>query len=136
MPKRLLLVDDDTSIFMAYRKLMQSLDLKVDTASTIEDSKALLEKYRYAFVITDLRLSGVKNEEGFEIVKIVKDHYPETKVILVTAYGDPEIKEKAYALGVSHYFEKPVSVNVLKKAMISFGFEDTANDLCCGSCPN
>ena len=124
MPKRLLLVDDDSSIFLAYKRLLQEPDREVDAVTTIEEVKVLLERHVYDILITDLRLSGMEGEEGFEIIRMVKTRYPDTKVIMITAYSDCRIKERARELGVAHYFEKPVSIGVLR-SVVEFLEEET-----------
>ena len=66
-----------------------------------------------------MRFTGVYGEEGLKIIKYVKEFYPQTNVILVTGYGSSAVMEKAQALGVAFYFEKPVSSEILKNALNS-----------------
>ena len=94
MAKRCLVVDDDESIFLAYKKILQSTDLELDTATTLEEVQKLLKGKAYDILITDLRLSGSANEEGFDIVRLVRELHPDTKIIMVTAYGDGQIRKK------------------------------------------
>lgn len=121
MRKHLLLVDDEPTILMAFKKLMQNPEISVDTAESIEHAKELLDSQAYDAVIADLRLSGFAGEEGLEIIQYVKGRRPETQVILITAYGNQEVMKKAYNLGAAFYFEKPVSTNILKNALKSLG---------------
>ena len=120
MSKRLLLIDDDVSIFMAYKKLLNDRGRKIDTASTFERAKELLEHHHYDIMITDLRLSGVESEEGFELIQVAKYSNPRIHIIMITAYGDHDIKKRAYHLGVTHYFEKPVPIKVLRRWIDEF----------------
>jgi DNA-binding NtrC family response regulator len=123
MSKRILIVDDEESILIAFKKLLQSKVLAVDTAETMGDAEELLKGNRYDAVIVDLRLTGVTGEEGLEIIKYVKEFYPLTHVILVTGYGSPQVMQKAQALGAAFYFEKPVSGDTLKNALKSLEIE-------------
>jgi DNA-binding NtrC family response regulator len=117
----MLVVDDETTILIAFKKLFQSPNVVVDIAESIEDAEALLNQRTYAAVIADLRLSGVSGEEGLDIIRSVKKRHPSTQVILITAYGSQDIMEKAHNLGAAYYFEKPVSTKVLKDALRSLG---------------
>jgi DNA-binding NtrC family response regulator len=119
MSQRILIVDDEKAILLAFKKLLQSPDIEVDTAETIDDAEKLLKENIYNVAIVDLRLTGVNGEEGLKIIKHVKEFYSHTEVILVTGYGSPAVMEKAQAKGAAFYFEKPVSSEVLKKAMKS-----------------
>ena len=119
MNKRILIVDDEKTILLAFKKLLKSPNIMADTAETIDEAENLLKKNIYNVVIVDLRLTGVDGEEGLEIIKYVKEFNPETNVILVTGYGSSAVMEKAQALGVAFYFEKPVSSEILKNALKS-----------------
>jgi DNA-binding NtrC family response regulator len=119
MNKRILIVDDEKTILLAFKKLLKSPNIMVDTAETINEAENLLKKNIYNVVMVDLRLTGVDGEEGLEIIKYVKEFYPQTNVILVTGYGSSAVMEKAQALGAAFYFEKPVSSEILKNALKS-----------------
>jgi DNA-binding NtrC family response regulator len=121
MPQRVLIVDDEMTILIAFRKLFKCPGVEVDIAESIEEAKALLSGSPYDAVIADLRLSGIAGEEGLEIIQYVKYRHPGTHVILITAYGSQDIQEKAYNLGAAFYFEKPISTSVLKDSLRSLG---------------
>ncbi len=115
------MVDDETVFLQAFKRLLQGSRVEADTAETFEDAMTLLKKRDYKVVIADIRLAGVLGEEGLEILKYVKKTNSETKVIIVTGYGNPDVMKKAYTLGADFYFEKPVSFKILYEAMKTFG---------------
>ena len=121
MAKRLLVIDDEVAFLIALRKLLAEPDIEVDTAETIEDSMDLLESKTYDAVIADIRLTGVQRKEGILILDHVKKKHDDTKVIMMTGFGNPEVMQEAYSLGADFYFEKPVSVSVLKGALQKLG---------------
>jgi DNA-binding NtrC family response regulator len=123
MPKRILIVDDEPALLIAFKGILESDEVTVDTAETMGGAENHLKANRYDVVIVDLRLTGVLGEEGLEIIKYVKEFKPETQVILITGYGNPSIMEKARELGAAFYFEKPVSSDTLFQAMKSLGIE-------------
>jgi DNA-binding NtrC family response regulator len=106
--ERILIVDDEQETLITFRLLLKRLGCDVDTADSLELAEDLLRRVSYTAVITDLRLTGILGEEGLEILRFVKEKNQDTQVILVTGYGSPEMMTKAYQLGASHYFEKPV----------------------------
>ncbi len=121
MAKKLLVIDDEVAFLIALRKLLSEPDIEVDTAETMEDSMDLLESKTYDAVIADIRLTGVQRKEGILILDHVKKKHNETKVIMMTGFGNPEVMQEAYSLGADFYFEKPVSVSVLKGALQKLG---------------
>lgn len=119
MNQRILIIDDEKAILLAFKKLLQSQNVMVDAAETIGEAENLLKKNIYNAAIVDLRLTGVDGEEGLKIIKYIKEFYPQTSVILVTGYGSKTVMEKAQALGAAFYFEKPVSSETLRIALKS-----------------
>jgi DNA-binding response OmpR family regulator len=117
MAKRILLVDDETSILFAYKKVLQQPDLIIDAVESKEEAIDLLQENDYQAAILDLRLHGSTGEEGFELVSHIKETNSNLKIIMITAYGSPEIKEKAFNLGADCYFEKPVSTKIILNAL-------------------
>ncbi len=119
--KRLLVIDDEVAFLIALRKLLTEPDIEVDTAETMEDSMSLLDSHTYDAVIADIRLTGVQRTEGIQILDHIKKSYVSTKVIMMTGFGNPDVMQKVYSLGADFYFEKPVSVSVLKGALQKLG---------------
>lgn len=118
---RILLVDDEPGILIAFQRLLRSPDMTVDTAQTIEEAEVLLKQNTYQAVIADLRLTGVLGEEGLEIIRYIREHTLQTKVILITGYGSPEVMNRAFELGADSYMEKPVKAEDLKQTMVRLG---------------
>ncbi len=121
MKKRILLVDDESSILFAYKKVLQSPDVVVDAVESKEEAVELLNGNDYQAAILDLRLHGSTGEEGFELISFIKQKYNHQKIIMITAYGNPEIKEKAFKLGADYYFEKPVSTRIIRDTLEQAG---------------
>jgi DNA-binding NtrC family response regulator len=121
MAKKLLVVDDEVAFLLALKKLLVEPGIEVDTAETMEDSMFLIEQNAYDAVIADIRLTGVQRKEGLAILDRVKGGGGGTKVIMMTGFGNPDTMQEAYSLGADYYFEKPVSVTVLKGALQKLG---------------
>jgi two-component system response regulator RegA len=121
MANKILLVDDDVGILTSFKKLLERRGLQVDTAQSIEDAERQLKLYQYAAVIADLRLTGILSTEGLEIIKYIRDHHIDSRVILITGYGSDEVRERALQLGADFFFEKPVRAGELVDALASMG---------------
>jgi DNA-binding response OmpR family regulator len=109
MPKRgrILLVDDEELIVLAMRKYFESLGFDVDCAYELEEAQAMLENYNYGLVIADLRLTGIGGVEGLQIVSDVHQKCADTRVMLLSAYGTPEIERESYNRGADAFLHKP-----------------------------
>lgn len=119
--KRVLVVDDEAALLLAFKKLLHKPNLIVDTSDNIEDAKRKIKQYIYDVVIADLRLSGTMDKEGYEIIRYTKEISPKSTIALITAYGNSGIEQQARKLGADFYFEKPVSINNLLTIINSAG---------------
>lgn len=104
---RILIVDDEELIVLAMRKYFESLGYSVDCAYELEEAQALLENYVYGLVIADLRLTGIGGVEGLQIVSDVHQKCADTRVMLLSAYGTPEIERESYHRGADAFLHKP-----------------------------
>jgi len=115
--KRVLVVDDEPSILLSLSHLFSNDEVIVITSSRIEDAEEALEHYSFDLVIADIRLSGIDGIEGLELLSYISRVRPETKVILMTAYGSEVMKESALRRGAYYYYKKPIDMkNLVKKA--------------------
>ncbi|MFA6954344.1 MAG: response regulator [Thermoanaerobaculia bacterium] len=107
MDRTMLVVDDEEPILFALNYYFSPRGFRVDCAREIEEAEALLANGHYSIVIADLRLTGIHGAEGLEIVSYVRERAADTKVILLTAYGTPEIERLAYERGADAFLQKP-----------------------------
>src|SRR5262245_22884033 len=107
MQRRLLIVEDEPAILFALTLYFSREGVAVDTARTREEAEELLALEHYAVVIADLRLGGSSSTEGLDIISDVHRIAPETKVILLTAYGSSEVELEARQRGAHVLLHKP-----------------------------
>ncbi|MBN1130274.1 MAG: response regulator [Chitinispirillaceae bacterium] len=119
--KRILLIDDEEAVLFGFRQVLMEPWVQVDTASTADAAKALMEKNVYAAAIVDLRLSNSTAMEGLDLVTLLKTVQKHCRVIVLTAYGDESIRSNAFSLGADLFLEKPVDPETLKQNLVAFG---------------
>jgi len=108
--ERILIVDDEELIVMAMRKYFEGLGYSVDAAHELEEAQALLANRQYDLVIADLRLTGIGGVEGLQIVSDIHQRCVDTRVVLLSAYGTPEIERESYNRGADAFLHKPKSM--------------------------
>ncbi|HEX6202533.1 MAG TPA: response regulator, partial [Thermoanaerobaculia bacterium] len=67
----------------------------------------LLAAGSFAVAVVDLRLSPADEGSGLELVRRIRRDSPETRVVLLTAYGSSTIEAEARRLGVDSLLAKP-----------------------------
>ena len=108
--ERILIVDDEELIVAAMRRYFEGLGYKIDSAHELEEAQALLATRQYDLVIADLRLTGIGGVEGLQIVSDIHQRCADTRVILLSAYGTPEIERESYNRGADAFLHKPKSM--------------------------
>jgi DNA-binding NtrC family response regulator len=110
MPPPILIVDDEESILFAMQEYFTALGYDVDCARELGDAKVLLAHRSYAVAISDLRLTGNPGTEGLALLDYIRQHYPATRVIILTAYGLPETEQEARRRGAEAFLHKHMSL--------------------------
>lgn len=104
---RLLVVDDEEAICFSMSEYFSLHGFKVDTASEMEEAEKLLGASEYKVVIQDLRLGLTSNSDGLEMIRTIKQHNPQTRIVVLTAYGSVEMEEEARRFGADAFLRKP-----------------------------
>jgi len=104
---RLLVVDDEESICFSMSEYFSLHGYRVDTACELDEAEKLIEATEYKVVIQDLRLSETRNPDGLDIIKMVRGHNAQTRIIVLTAYGSAEMEDEARRCGADAFLRKP-----------------------------
>jgi len=104
---RVLVVDDEEAILFAMQEYLGAFNFVVDCARQRHEAEVLLAGRRYSVLIADLRLDSFDSADGLELLAFVKGCSPHTRVIVLTAYGSPEVESLARKLGARAFLHKP-----------------------------
>ncbi|HLY63531.1 MAG TPA: response regulator, partial [Terriglobia bacterium] len=96
MSIKALIVDDEPSARDLCVEILRSMGLKTETAESGARALALLAQGRVDIVLTDVRMPGMN---GIELLKIIRQKYPRTDVVIMTGYGTIQASVEAIKLG-------------------------------------
>jgi DNA-binding response OmpR family regulator len=116
MADKILILDDDEQLVDAYREYLTGNGYVVDCAGELEEAQSLLAHFSYSVLITDLRLSKLAFG-GLDLVRHVRENSLATRVIVLTAYGWPELKAEAASSGADLFLRKPTELRELGNAI-------------------
>jgi CheY-like chemotaxis protein/predicted regulator of Ras-like GTPase activity (Roadblock/LC7/MglB family) len=130
--KRVLVVDDEDDLTWSISKHLAKDQDRYELICVNSGKKALevLSQLPVKLVISDIRMPEIS---GLELLSKVKESYPNTKVIIMTAYGSSEVHDEANALGCFKYIEKPFEIADLRQLILEAleekrGFMGTISD--------
>lgn len=117
-PRSILVVDDDESLRRVTQLQLEEAGYRVLTASNGTEALDLVEDETPALVITDLKMPGLS---GLELLKKIRQAYPQTTVLMITAFGTVQTAVEAMKAGAYDYITKPIDyeelVLVVNRAM-------------------
>jgi two-component system NtrC family response regulator len=109
--KRILVVDDDESLRWVTQAQLQQTGYDVTTAPNGGTALDAIRQAPPDLVITDLKMPGMS---GLELLRKIREDYPEIIVIVVTAFGTVENAVEAMKAGAYDYITKPVNMDELR----------------------
>lgn len=109
--RKVLVVDDDPVVSESFNRVLSRKGYAVITAANGDEALAKLQAEQYDLVFTDLRMPGM---DGLEVAERVKARQPWTPVVIVTGYGSKPSEDRARALGVAEFLNKPVSPEMIE----------------------
>ncbi|MBU0943258.1 MAG: response regulator [Proteobacteria bacterium] len=115
--KKVLIVDDDESFLLSLIDGFKAYEdnFTISTANDGLEAVATLKKEKISLVLTDLKMPRM---DGFELVAHLSSTYPEIPVIVMTAFGTPEMEDNLRDMGTFQYIEKPIDFDVLVEKIV------------------
>jgi len=111
-PATLLVVDDERAVRMMLEAALRAQGYRVQSAGSCGDARELLSGEEFDLVLLDLQLGDT---DGIEILREIKQAWPATEVILLTAHGSINSAISALRHGAFDYLLKPAQVNDIRE---------------------
>ncbi len=112
---RVLLVEDNPLLRWVLRTslVMDGYDVSAPTSS--REAVELGKTTPFDVVITDLTI--FPGPDGFVVVEEIRQRYPKTHFILMSAQADDELADRARHAGVERVIEKPFPIDLIHSAV-------------------
>lgn len=111
MKPRILVVDDEESIREFLEIMLKKEGYEVTCAEDGLKAKELITKKAFDMVVSDLQMP---NMTGIELLKFVKDTYPDMVFMMITAFGTTESAVEAMKMGAYDYLTKPFKIDEVR----------------------
>ena len=116
---KLLLIDDEADVQYSFRRIFDSPEIEITTASSGEEGLKIVSRLKPDLVMMDVRMGGIS---GLETLRRLRQADAKLPVIIMTAYGTTQTAIEAMKLGAYDYVLKPFDVPKLK-ALVSNALE-------------
>jgi DNA-binding response OmpR family regulator len=108
---KIIVVDDEARICHNVKKILSSNNFEVTGAKSAMEAMEMMANNSYSILISDIVMPGMN---GLEFLKLVKEKWPSTKSIMMTAYASTDTAVKAIRLGALDYIPKPFTPEELR----------------------
>ncbi|MDA3896891.1 MAG: response regulator [Desulfobacteraceae bacterium] len=108
---KVLVVDDEKRICHNVKKILSKNNFEVTEAINAADALEKMAKESFSLLISDIVMPDMN---GLELLKLVKNQWPLTKAVMMTAYASTDTAVKAIRLGALDYIPKPFTPEELR----------------------
>lgn len=112
--EKVLIVDDEENTRIGLSKLLSQDGYHIKAAADALEALEYLGEESIDLVITDISMPGMN---GIDFLYELKRLYPQTKVVMMTAYGGVDSYLSSMNLGAFDYLNKPVKLKDLKAVL-------------------
>ena len=109
MKRRVLLVDDEISILLTLKAVLEISGFDVDTATSAYEGKRRIKQHEYEMIITDMRMEDTTS--GAEVIAYARTAAYKPAIALLTAF--PVAEEDWQGMGADEMLVKPMQTQVL-----------------------
>ena len=114
--KSLLIVDDDDPFRDRLSRAMEKKGFQVRSSKTVENAINMIKSAAPAFAVVDLRLEG---GNGLDVVKELNTVKKDSRVVMLTGYGNLPTAVAAIKAGAIDYLAKPVEADDVEAALLA-----------------
>ncbi|WP_432734977.1 response regulator [Maridesulfovibrio sp. FT414] len=112
---RILLVDDEDGFSSVLAKRLGRRAVDVTTAAGGEEALQCLDTELFQVVVLDMKMPGMN---GLQVLRIIKNRYPQVEVILLTGNADMDSAVQAMTAGAFDFMLKPANTEILMNRIV------------------
>ena len=109
----ILIVDDEEVVRLSHLRSLQSVNCNARVAEDGTRALQVMEQQPFDVILLDLRMPDL---DGMEVLRTIKDRWPDSEVVIITGYPTIESAKEAVRLGAYNYIAKPVGPDEVIKA--------------------
>ncbi len=122
--RRVLVVDDEENVALTLQDGLEKLpNCDISIATSGDQALLLFEKQPFDLLITDYKMPGT---DGMTLATRVRQLYPQTTIVMITAYSSEELRAQAASASIQHILDKPVKLAEIRSVALE-ALEQSSN---------
>ncbi|HXB30375.1 MAG TPA: response regulator [Puia sp.] len=111
---KVLIVDDEPDICFLFGKILKMRNLRTDFANNLAEASLSVQADPPSLVFLD---NSLPDGQGIDFISFLKEHYPGTRIIIVTANDGSMDKIRAFQRGADDFLGKPLSLELINRTL-------------------
>ncbi len=116
--RSLLVLDDDTALRTRLGRALEQRGFEVRMAASVTEALDAVKASPPAFAVLDMRLD---DGTGLKVVQAIRDTRPDSRVVMLTGYGNIATAVAAVKAGAVDYLAKPADADDVARALLAAG---------------
>lgn len=112
----LMILDDDGPFRTRLGRALEQRGFKVDTVETVAEARSKIRLSPPAFAVLDMRL---EDGNGMDVIDLLHAQRPDSKMVMLTGYGNLATAVSAVKRGAVDYLAKPADADDVTKALLA-----------------
>jgi len=112
----LMILDDDGPFRMRLGRALEQRGFKVETVETVAEARSKIHIAPPAFAVLDMRL---EDGNGMDVIDLLHERRPDSKMVMLTGYGNLATAVSAVKRGAVDYLAKPADADDVCKALLA-----------------
>jgi two-component system, OmpR family, response regulator len=113
-PIKVLVVDDEPDVCYLFSRILLKRNLKTGYASNLAEATESIEAEIPSLVFLD---NSLPDGQGIDFIPYLKQHYPRTRIVVVTANDSASDKKRALQQGADDFLGKPLSLDLINRTL-------------------
>lgn len=116
--RSLLVLDDDMALRTRLGRALEQRGFEVRMAASVAEALDAVKASAPAFAVLDMRLD---DGTGLKVVQAIRDARPDSRVVMLTGYGNIATAVAAVKAGAVDYLAKPADADDVARALLAAG---------------
>ncbi len=114
-PQKVAVLDDEAIVCERLKPALEKAGFQVDAYMHSQQFIDQLSQNHYDVLITDLKMH---KPNGIDVMRFVRQHYPATKVIIITGFATVDTATEALKNGAVDFIAKPFKISQLRDLVV------------------
>lgn len=112
--KKVMIIEDEKDLFYLLSSVLRKNNFYAQCARSLTEARRLINYIKPSIIFLDNHLP---DGYGSDFIGVIKILFPQTKIIMITAYDSPVDINLAFTNGADYFIAKPFSATAIKSAL-------------------